>query len=49
MNHFASLAFLPSETGIDTGDFINSAVLLSDLMNKINSIEKKSNPEKIFN
>ena len=49
MNHFASLAFLPSGSPMDTGDFISSAAYLSDLMNKINIAEKKLCPKKFHN
>ena len=49
MNHFASLAFLPSGSPMDTGDFISSAAYLSDLMNKINIAEKKLSPKKFHN
>ena len=46
MNHFASYAFIPSD--IKEEDFINSAVYLSDMMNKINIIEKKKCPNKLI-
>ena len=46
MDHFASYAFIPSD--IKEEDFINSAVYLSDMMNKINIIEKKKCPNKLI-
>ena len=46
MDHFASFAFIPSD--IKKEDFVNSAVYLSDMMNKINIIEKKNCPQKLI-
>ena len=47
MEHFASISYLTYDIG--AGDFINSAVKVSDLMNKINLIEKTNEPGKIHN
>ena len=46
MDHFASYAFISND--IKEEDFINSAVYLSDMMNKINLIEKKKSPQKLI-
>ena len=47
MNHFASISYISADIGL--GDFINSAVKVSDLMNQINSVEKKNEPNKFYN
>ena len=47
MNHFASISYISADIGL--GDFINSAVKVSDLMNQINSVEKKNEPKKFYN
>ena len=46
MDRFASFAFIPSD--IKKEDFLNSAVYLSDMMNKINIIDKKNCPQKLI-
>ena len=46
MDHFASYAFMSND--IKEEDFINSAVYLSDMMNKINLIERKKCPQKLI-
>lgn len=46
MSHFASLAFLQNEIPKET--YINSAVYVSDLMNKINIEEQKKHPHKFY-
>ena len=47
MEHFVSLAFLQNEIPKET--YINSAVYVSDLMNKINIKEQKKYPNKFYN
>ena len=46
MEHFASLSYIPAK--INTGDIINSAVHVSDLMNQLNLIEKANEPNKFL-
>ena len=47
MNHFAYISHIKADIGV--GDFINSAVKVSDLMNQMNSIEKNNEPNKFYN
>ena len=46
MDRFASFAFISSD--IKKEDFVNSAIYLSDMMNKINIIDKKNCPQKLI-
>ena len=45
LNHFASLS---SNSNNNTGDIINNAVHVSDLINKLNTIEKANEPGKFL-
>ena len=47
IEHFASISYISND--IRTGDFINSVVKVSNLINEINSIEKAEQPDKFLN
>ena len=46
LNHFASLSYISKN--INTGDIINNAIHVSDLMNELHQIEKANEPGKFL-